>query len=742
MSMLQHPPEPVGHTSEIIGKWVVAVHRIGHGIQNISTFRGAPTKIGDMSFSDPFGPKQLTLTLPHVTYLEQRGTGDLWWMYRGANVTVVWEGEIPARYPHGELASDGSLTPGFRWEGYIASIDYEDGVVLQAKGAMYQLDDYLAKPEYLTRPLPYEQAIARQFRNRTSLRLSSMRIEWPSWWGRKYRASSNASAYMIPSGVSDGANWTALLTRDTGKWDPVLTSYIQTMLTSMYTHRGRFSLELRSYRRPALIHRDDAYVGSNDLVVVDPIVPGVKLSFSEDFDQAVTTVFGQGTSLSGVSYTGMETTPGGQRTYYEPMAALRQAYPEDDSNQWYTREEMPKEIMLQAQQGLDYVQAASMARAHLSKFSDPGITGTLTLTSDPTFNGKPILRHLVRAGMKVQIKNLFGEPEGIVVHITDSASSLENDSVTLTFDSKARDALTASEVRLRGRDALNVPRMLVGGSYQPPVPDQLYPWHYSGGSGYIPSNDLYSSVRLFRGMPKDVRFPWTSWTKSRPPRWSKYRSCYLRLSPAGRDANKNWLTQKSQWGAAVAVPIKMSQAATIRLVQIAAYKEDGSIYRVPFHVSLYYFGSVNYKSMPIIPADDPLMDPPRNYGYAKGQQHHPFVKGGWEQYNEDGTLTNPAIVNAAAGAGLVRVWGTREEKAGYWPGSYSGGGNPTGLLVDETQWSYDLSGVGDAVFDPYDLERNLKNSHSGQLYMMIFCEDNDEDVYFMGRMFRVEPGGE
>lgn len=730
------------HDISVAGGWRAIARPYGKRPKSISIFRGAPLRITDISFADPFGPRSLSFMLSTVTYFEKLGAGDLDWLVEGAGIDIIWRGDMPVGYPFGLRRADGTMQSSFAWEGYIESFSWDaQGLTVQCKGALYQLDNVLAKPEYVKRPLPYEHAIARQFRNRPSLRISPLRIEWPYWWSKRYKAKPKAKSWEIPAGVQNGAKWTGLLTRSTGTFDPVLTSYVQSMLSTMYTQRGHWTIDLASSRQPILLHRDNSYAGSNNLVVIDPALPGVTVTVNQDFSQSLTTVYGQGTSLSGVSYSGMDVSGDGTSTTYTPLASMRQVWPADRKNHWHDPEVMAREVMLQTQEGLDLDQARSVAQNHLSQFSDPGFTGTITLKSDPTYNGQPILRHLVRAGMDIQIIRMFGTAEGIVARVTESTVNLDDDSVTLSFDSKFRDALTSSEVRLRGRDALQVPRMLVAGTYKPPIDDQLYPWSYAAGSGMIPSNDTHHAMHVFRNMPANIKFPWTEWTTKHPPKNRRWAPCYVKIGARSTNANDNWAAQDSPWGSKRAIPIRMSQAGTIRLLQIAAYDENGNVMKVPFHVSFYYYGSTSYRSMPIIRSGDPLLDPPRNYGSSGKQQHHPFARYAWEQYNPDGTLVNPQYANAMAGAGLVRSYGTAYEKAGYWPGSVGSGGRPTGLLVDESQWSYDLNGLDASVFDPYSLERNLSNSHSGNLYMMIFCEDQTQPVYFLGRMFRVEPGG-
>ena len=727
-----------GHLSDtsLAGHFRVVAHPPNSAPVDISFFRGKPTTIGDFSFSDPFGPEQMTITLPQVSIFEGLGQGDLSWARKHVNIDVIWVGALPAAYPFGAGYGTG-FVPQWRWEGYAVSNSRSQGLTLQLKGALLQLDNFLAKPEFAGRPIPYEWAISRQFLHRSSLRLNPLKIIWPSWWPSTYTPPAKGTpSYLIPAGVSKGEKWTGLLTRETGSWDPVLTSYVQTLLSSMYSERGRWSVELGAYRQPVLLHRDFISEPADTTVVIDPVDPGLELDLSEDWEQTATTVFGQGTSLSGVTYSGMSVSSDGSTTSYEPLAALRQVWPEQVDNGWLDEQVMAKEVMVQMQAGLSADDAAVVARAHLARFSDPGLTGTITLSTDPTLGGVSLPRHLVRAGMDVHIPGILGRPEGVLAHISKSSHSPSTNKTTLTVDTKFRDALTVEEVRTRGRDALQVSRMLIAGQYQPPIPDQVLPWSYAEGSGIIPSNNAYSAVKLFSGMPNSISFPWTDWTTQHPPRDSRWRSSYLRLGPAQPNADLNWVLQSGPGGTSLGVPIKMAQAGSIRLLQVAAYDANGNVMQVPFHISFYYSRGVNNMSMPQIPVEQVGMFRP----YAAGQ-HYPFVRDGFEEFNQDGTRTNPNIPQPTQSVGMIRAYGTFYEKAGYFPGSYGSGDAPTGMLVDENTWSFDSSGFSDSNFDPYSVERNLTNPMAGQVYAMIYCDaQQDQEVFFLGRMFRVEPG--
>jgi hypothetical protein len=240
-------------------------------------------------------------------------------------------------------------------------------------------------------------------------------------------------------------------------------------------------------------------------------------------------------------------------------------------------------------------------------------------------------------------------------------------------------------------------------------------------------------------MPSSIRFPWTEWTTARPPKAAAWKSCYIRLGPASVNADQNWTSRP---GSIYGVPIFLGQAGEIRLLQLAAYDRDGHVLKIPFHFSLYYSNGVNYQSMPrlVAPYGNTIAyRAPGATVYFQNGQHYPFHPNAWEGYNQDGTITNPETQNAAQTAGLIRAWGSNYEKAGHWPGSSAAGDPATGLLVDESTFGFDTTKF-DANFDPYSTKQT--SPFAGQVYAMIYADAQaNQEVYFAGRMFRVEPGG-
>lgn len=719
----------------IAGNFRVLAYPGGSELVDITTVRGVPTKIGKVAFSDPGGPRELELTFPAVTILDRKGSRDLSWLNREVDVELRWDGDLPPDYPWA----------GWRWVGWMESFrrgfGKEASTTVLCKGAILEYDLDNAWPEYPARPMTYESAISRRFGMRPGSRVAPLRVFFPSWWTKTYATKKNTPAYMIPTGVAEGQPWTGMVTRDTGSWSPVWSTYISGLLSAMYTARGRWTIDMGwtnpdtgeqlPARTPALFHRDMPSAPPPHTIVINPVDVGVEGDLSEDWSQTGNEYYGQGTSLSGVAYAGMEVDNIGKVIGYKPLDAARQVWPARDKNGWWQPHKMRRQVNLQLPAGLTRAEAAAIAAFQRRQFTSPGLTGSISLHTDPRMlNGARIPRHLIRAGMHALVLGAEGNPSGVLCHIVDSDANPETGDVSLTVDSKFRDRLTVREVQLRGRDALSVTRMLVGGQYQPPVPDQLYPWDYGAGSGIIPSGKDFSAVRLFKGMPRSITFPWTEWTTQRPPKAAAWKSSYIRIGPKNANADKNW---SGRGRLRRGFPVRMAQAGTIMLVQVAAYDRDGHVMAVPFHVSFWLSSGANFASTPTVP-------PGGAAGYPS-DQHYPFFLGAWEQFKPDGTKWRTTNQTPEITAGYVRGWGSGPEKAGYYPGDpVTPGATPTGLLVDEATWSFDLT-TFDKSFDPYVPTGNLSNPLSGHLYALIYCDAQaSEEVFFLGRCYRQPPG--
>lgn len=707
------------------GAWRVFVYPDGKdaGALDVTFVRDAPTMVQSLTTTDPFGPAAASLTFPSISMLDAIGKSDLWWLQPEADIDICW-------------VTPDSDEPVYRWEGYMVSFQYspkEAGSELEVtcRGALFQMDNYLAKPEYVYQPIPYEVAITRQFTGKPDLRCAQITTEWPEWWETTFRVDDYASKplYLRPIGVADGDKWSGAVTRSTGMFDQALTSYIQGLLANMYTAYGQFTIGLDAGRRPVLRHRTHHTRPQDDTLVVDLLNPGVQITPVRDFTQRLNVVYGQGKSLNGSTFSGMKVSADGTRIIQEPYAFRRQVHPVEQ-NDWYDRSVMRKEVNLSFFEGLSEVEAQQIARGHLLRFADPGVTASITLSSDPMVGEGFMPRHLITAGMTIQVKGLFGEPEGVLFHITEA--NVGPEVTELTVDSKFRDQLTVQEVRMRTRDSLAPIRLLTVGQYKPNIPDMLFPWSYADGSGFIPKG----SQTIFDGF-SNVTFPWTDITTVRPPKDPQWGQFYVKIPAASDNADYNWANRRQTINDFAPYTIRMSQAGEVSLVQVAAFDANGNILKVPFHVSFYKTSGTSYSSMPMLGIDDV-----KEVGRYEAGQHYPFFRRAWEKYGEDGQELNPEIVGAVPTAQLLAGYGNFFEQAGYWPNtSAAGGAKPTGLFSDQGGWSWDLT---DAVYgvDPMrSADENLTNPNRADIYVMIYCDAQlTQDVYFLGRIYRKEPG--
>ena len=86
---------------------------------------------------------------------------------------------------------------------------------------------------------------------------------------------------------------------------------------------------------------------------------------------------------------------------------------------------------------------------------------------------------------------------------------------------------------------------------------------------------------------------------------------------------------------------------------------------------------------------------------------------------------------------LIIGWGNAAQKAGHSPGRSSDGTPATGLLIDESSWTWNLDGQNNH-FSGLSGDRP-NETYSRMLYANIYAE-HTEPVYFIGRLYRTEPG--
>jgi len=700
----------------------------------ITFFRGVPVQVTSLGTADPFGDSSAVLTFPQITIWDRPGSGDLTWLVPYTDIDIVWQNIEPYNYE-------------WTWEGFtidesLSVTGTDSSLTLECKGALFQADNYLAAPYYPQRPVPYEILIrdALSQAKRPGLRTKNVTIEFPSDWNTTVPPFNEPAAFWFlkPWGVVTGQKWTGLTSRMTGSWDPVLTGYVQGLLSVMYDEGGsQWTLRKDVGRKPVLYLRRPPQKSNEQLLVTELGTPGVEINLSRDFTQSANVIYGQGTDSAGVAFSGMEINNLGDQTYFTPFSAARTVYP-TTSNPSYNPNIARKETLLRFPDGMDELAARQLANAQLMRFADPGYTGSITLRVDPYVLGSQTSfpRLLIQAGRSILVKGIKGDTSGVLFHITDCQVNVQDGSTTLTIDSKYRDALTVDEVRARTRDALTPLRSLQTGKYSNTVQDLLKPWSYADGSGMVPegSKELFTKL-----MPDTAAFPWTEWTKKYPPKNPAYSKFYIKIPRADlANSNNNWAGDTANGIFKAALPVKMAQSGTIRLSQIAAYDRDGNLLPVYFHVSVYNNSGVSPRDMPRIPTGTVKIVKPTGATYAAGQ-NNPFFQGAFENIKPDGSEQDDPGSLFPESAGFVMGWGNYYELAGYSPGLSSRGAPLSGKLEDEQPWSFDTSSM--PGFDKYNPANNVNNAGAGVMYIMVYCDAQaSQDVYFLGRFYRQEPG--
>lgn len=798
------------------GYWSVKVtnrnHRGDVETVDVTFLRGFPTQIGSVTFTEPYGPAEASLTFPSVSALEPFGnsSSDLWWLRDGSKVDISWVATDPQYREtlNTPLVLRGALEPTHgmcRWEGRLISVDASsagNGVSVQCIGAMRVLDNYLAHPMVAARPTPVENAIRRAFRvaserHPTGLRPLDVRLNTaaskhfdPSIYQKGPNGSRKKKAwYLKPLGLGQNELWTGLTTRNLGGWNKTLSEYVDPLLKIMRTHFGVYTIRLYPGLQPVLMHRSTVPSQYSELVaVINLIAPGVEASVSYDYSQTLTTVYGKSEAvLSGTSYDGAVYSADGTSYWFKPFATSPWVDP-DRGVAMFDEWAMRREVYDEFPQGMQVSEALSVARRHLSMTGDPGVTGQVTLRStDPqivvgsNISGRrevlPFPRQVIMPGMALRLDGLHGAVPGPLVMATEVTQAPEDDSVSITFDSKFRDYTTVREVMLRNRDALKPTHSLVlPSNFKMNVDDPLIPWSYAKGCGYFPrrSRNLW---RAWSTQPDEANEDfhealegggWLHMTRRFPPKiWGQYYSKIPRSPTGARGTLKKLMDPAVFWNAPPASGfvkkdprvnnVLLSQQGTINRIEIMAVDADGELLPVAFHVSVWRrdVGSDSMPRLPDSPDDDPV-GVVKEYEYREGGdtkkkvaykgahgrwykkgKPYPFFKNCWDRVDSSGRI----LAGRTNLSFMYIGWGNAYEKAGFWPGSDRLGDPPTGLFVDSTPWTYNQS-QSDKFKTDDEYNKESDEIAVATAYVMIFCDHvPNQDVYFIGRMYKQEQEG-
>lgn len=711
-------PTPWGFTTTTAaaGTWQVVVTAPGGAPTDVTVVRDARTIIDSYSFMDPFGEGVATLKFPSISGYDDLESPELSaWLTEESNVDLYWVPAVAGTDMFNPVTGKRDLgfgTESVLWEGFVANLGVEETengsmVVASCQGALLQGDRYLAKPAFPPRPYTYEYMLSQEFSplRRPNLRTKPLKVVWPRNWAKKQ--TGGETTRFTPVGAKPGQFVTGYWSRDTGAWDRVTTGFAQSLLAVMFTQEDSGTTpgnqwRLMNYpgRQPVLEVRDRFREADFSFWYGQA---GFKTSnMDRDATQKANVYYGEGTGVDGTGWRNAVISADGARTDYAPLAWHPSVYPTQD-NPYYDKTRMVYETYQRFGSGFDQASGTETSRKQLARDYDPGWTGTLTISVDPT---ALLSRWQIRAGMTVLIKGFMGTGEtGMRFHIAEAVHSPEAGTVTCKVDSKYRDLLTLEEVVARTRDPLTPSKMLQINRRTVLVEDVMAPWDYTAGSGFMPRR---AKDMVFNAGARKSLFPWTSLAQSFPPK--DYPQYYVKVKAGASSPNGRWAF----------FPILMSQAGSIRRIEVVAFDKNGVIDTTcEFHVSLYY-ANVTLIAMPM-----------------SGGQHSAFFPGAFETTQPNGAPW-PAGNFFGPDESYIVGWGNYDNRAGYSPGSYVAGNPKTGKLIDEGGFSYNCTNNPNWIVSAKPGQKQPTSAIT--IHAAIYAESSLKNIYFLGRMFKQEPG--
>lgn len=694
-----------------VGRFQIVVYKVGGRPQDVTYFRNAAASIQNYSNADPFGDSVCVLDFPQITGFDDLASSDVGsWLAPFSQVELYWVASVAGTTEMDPRTNQRTLGPGVRtkiWEGYVASLDMSldtsgSKMSVQCQGSLFQVDRYMAKPAFPPRPIPHETLIARAFdhKDRPHLRTKPLKIEWPVGWTKKTPPYTKPTAYTPDA--RPGVLYSGYSTRDTGGWVHALTDHVAGLTRVMFTDDdsgvsagNQWTVRSDPGRQPVLYVRNRYRTPDIELWFGQVGVTG---NFSLDATQVGNIVYGTGTAIDGSGWSNQVISNDGRSTGYAPLAAARNVYPQS-RNPFYNKNAFAAETKREFMSGFALDQAISSAQKSLQREAEAAWTGDLTLSVDPS----SMSRWMIRSDMTLKLMGFAGTgATGLNFHIAQVQANPEAGTVQLTIDSRYRDLTDLEEIRLRQRDPLTPTKMLRVGARSVVLEDISAPWDYTAGSGFIPLN----SVKLHSVRPTSEDFPWKSFLLAHPPR--HYGHWYVRVKA-------NAALRADRWTLGRDVPILMAQKGSIRRTEIVCVDVEGNIVPVPFHFSMYYMAVV-------------VSAMPRDAGGPS-----PFLVNAFESIDKTGMQLPPTITGQPPAVG----WGNADQPAGYSPGRKSDGTPPTGILVDEANWNFDTTNNPNYAHEAkpgYTIPASVVTMYGA------FYAEYTQPVYFIGRLFRQEPG--
>ena len=190
-----------------------------------------------------------------------------------------------------------------------------------------------------------------------------------------------------------------------------------------------------------------------------------------------------GGDLTGAYRRPLAIDPATEPNLYTPTGAIKGPNPSYTSAMRYERD-------TDYGPGVTKADATASAKLELARDKDPGLTGTVTLLTDPREGS----RFLITPDQNIKpLGYNGGDP---LLHIAAVDRDWQALSVTLTVDEHARDAITLAAIRTRNKEAMVDPARRPGRTNRRSRmdQDQIVPFDGESDGGIIPRHAIYGGL--------------------------------------------------------------------------------------------------------------------------------------------------------------------------------------------------------------------------------------------------------
>jgi hypothetical protein len=542
------PAEVGGNTEGMVSVPLGTPHVWVDGV-DVTYFRDAPTKIAGWRQEAPFGWTSTTLTFKQVFHYEERGVGDLAWMVADKPVEIALVTPLGARLHRftGHLTSE---DPGVG-RGRTECVWGVEGALWQADHSIHQVPARL-DPTDIGRLIPAELngTPSRRFSPIANVTTGIPSRQRGSTGQTRWEYTTDMLAKAT---VDGGDQWTleptgprsfALVLKDTTTVHWTITAgapgveldlnhdhheridavYARGIGPDGYAWRNVFFPDLLAYDPPDYPYADpdqNVLPGDTDAMTLTGTgisdwqrrirelgyssLPVDGVMGSEDTAAVRWIQAKMGIQVDG--FMGPQTwaatwnvgaVGGDLRTIRLPMAVRTEVeqyiYAANGAivgtNPEYDPSIIRHEVDIDLGAGVTKAQGREMARRILERGLDPGIVGTIKLTTCP-WEGS---RWEMDAGDNVLVKGWRGED--VIARVTALDADPESVTVTLTIDSEFRDAMAVVQILERNRESRPDPARRPGNPNRRSRQDQdqVTPFEGESPAGRLPRLPLYEGL--------------------------------------------------------------------------------------------------------------------------------------------------------------------------------------------------------------------------------------------------------